>query len=119
MTLSCRIQCLGTVGEGQEMARSCRRASCEIRLRKRWSFILVLSLFTVAPLHAQPITFPTSMSVGDKDLFVRIQPWYIHAAEGSGESGRTLSEWNIRVMEIYGITRETTLFVAAPFIDRE
>jgi hypothetical protein len=59
------------------------------------------------------------MSVGDRDLFVRIQPWYIHAAEGSGESGRTLSEWNIRVMGIYGITRETTLFVAVPFIDRE
>lgn len=68
---------------------------------------------------AQPITFPTSMSVGERDLYVRVQPWYVRSSDDPSGRGRQLTELNLRVVCIYGITRNTALFVTAPYVLRE
>ena len=80
--------------------------------------VVLLGVFASNVLWAQPITFPTSMSVGDKDLFVRVQPWYIRSENDPSGRNRKLTEWNIRLMGIYGLTSKTALFVVAPYIDR-
>lgn len=80
--------------------------------------IILLGTFSAEALLAQPITFPTSMSVGDKDLFVRVQPWYSRSTNDPSGQSRKLTEWNIRLMSMYGFTSKTALFVVAPYIDR-
>lgn len=80
---------------------------------------LVLGLCTaVTTVIAQPITFPTSMSVGEGDLILRAQPWYSRSTDDPAGLDRALTEWRVKLIGIYGVTRNATVFVVAPYLDR-
>lgn len=82
-------------------------------------FVVLFLVICDSRGQSQPITFPTSMSVGEGDLFLRAQPWFIRSTDDPSGQGRELTEWTTRFMAIYGITENTALFTIAPYIDRE
>ena len=67
-------------------------------------------------LTAQPITFPTSMSVGNRDLILRAQSQVLRSSDAGSRSTHQL---RLRLMGIYGLTRDWTVFAFVPFVDRE
>ena len=79
---------------------------------------LTVAIVTIPSLHAQPITFPTSMSVGEGDLFIRVQPWYTSGKDDPPAGRRRLTEWTVRMMGIYGLTRRFAVLAVLPFVDR-
>lgn len=79
--------------------------------------VLLLAFAPAGFTGAQPISFPTSMSVGDGDLILRVQPWWLSAA-GDDATG-WVGDWRVRTMASFGLSRNWTLFGAVPLIDRQ
>lgn len=82
-------------------------------------FVLLLAWPTVDGIRAQPITFPSSMSVGENDYMARVQPWYQRSTDDPSGRGRELIDWNTRLFGMYGLSESTTLFSRVSYVDRE
>lgn len=76
---------------------------------------LLASAGTAVP---QPITFPGSMSIGEDDLTVRVQPAYVRTASDPSGRGRKLIDRRTRLFGMYGLTEKTTLFSRIDHLER-
>lgn len=81
--------------------------------------LLILVGVTPETVRAQPITFPSSMSIGEDDYMVRVQPWYERSTDDPSGQGRELTDWNTRLFGMYGLSEKTALFSRVSYIDRE
>lgn len=75
-------------------------------------------LVSAGPLVAQPITFPGSMSIGEHDLTVRVQPGYVRTTGDPSGRGRELIDRRTRLFGMYGLTEKTTLFSRIAHLER-
>lgn len=69
-------------------------------------------------LISQPITFPGSMSIGEHDFTVRVQPGYVRTASDPSGRGRELIDRRTRFFGMYGLTERTTLFSRIDHLER-
>ncbi|MFB6345610.1 MAG: hypothetical protein ABEK50_07550 [bacterium] len=72
--------------------------------------VAVAFRYFLSPVQAQPITFPGSMSIGEKDYMVRVQSWYEQSTDDPSGQGRELVDWNTRLFGLYGLSEKTALF---------
>lgn len=83
------------------------------------AFIMTVGMgSSLSPVVAQPITFPSSMSVGNEDFMVRAQGWHVRSTDDPSGQGREIIDWQTRFFGMYGLTERTALFSTVSYVDR-
>lgn len=83
------------------------------------ALVFLVTVLTVSPLIAAPVTLDTALPVTEGEGIFRVQGKYTRSTDDPGPQDREFRAWEFPLVLGYGITERLAVFGIVPFVDKE